>query len=70
VASGIVELAPISINGVGVREGTLAFLFLQMNLLPEQGFGLGATISVLKYFSGLAGGVVFGIDTWKSRRAR
>lgn len=66
-ATTVVELAPISINGIGVREGTLAFLFLQMNLLPEQGFALGATISTMRYLSGLLGGVVFGIDTWKSR---
>jgi uncharacterized membrane protein YbhN (UPF0104 family) len=68
-ATTIVELAPISINGIGVREGTLAFLFAQMGLRAEHGFVLGATISAMKYFSGLVGGVVLTIDTLGSRRA-
>lgn len=69
-ATTIVELVPISINGIGVREGTLAFLFTQMGLRAEHGFVLGATISAMKYFSGLVGGIVLAIDTLGGRRGR
>lgn len=52
----LVEMVPISLNGVGVREGTFAVLFAQMGLPAEQGVALGLTITLMRYIVGLVGG--------------
>jgi glycosyltransferase 2 family protein len=55
-----VEMLPISINGIGVREGTLTLLFGMMGLLPEHGLLLGLTITMMRYVTfGIAGGAMF-----------
>lgn len=52
----LVETVPISLNGVGVREGTFTFLFAQMGLPPEEGLALGLTVTMMRYIVGLVGG--------------
>ncbi|MBN1239175.1 MAG: flippase-like domain-containing protein [Gammaproteobacteria bacterium] len=58
----LVEMIPISLNGVGVREGTFAVLFAQMGLPPEQGVALGLTITLMRYVVGLIGGSLFTVS--------
>jgi glycosyltransferase 2 family protein len=58
----LVEMIPISLNGVGVREGTFTLLFAQMGLPPEEGLALGLTITLMRYVVGLVGGSLFTIS--------
>lgn len=56
----IVEMLPISINGIGVREATLAGLFSVMELQPEHGLLLGLTMTIMRFVTfGLVGGLLF-----------
>lgn len=58
-----VEMLPISISGIGVREGTLTVLFGMMGLVPEHGLLLGLTITMMRYVTfGLAGGPLFALE--------
>lgn len=68
-AAYLVEMIPISINGVGVREGTLTILFDQMGLVPEHGLVLGLTISIMRYVAGIVGGLLLALDVLAPRRA-
>ena len=37
----LLQLLPVSLAGIGVREGALAFMFVQVGLAPEQGVAVG-----------------------------
>lgn len=50
---------PISISGVGVREGGLAFLLSGFGVAPEQGVALGLLWFLATIVGGLLGGAVF-----------
>jgi len=65
----LVEMIPISANGVGVREGTLTVLFGQIGLVPEHGLVLGLTISALRYVAGLPGGAFLLADLLRTHPA-
>jgi glycosyltransferase 2 family protein len=55
----LVEMLPVSINGIGVREGTLAGVFGLMGLVPEHGLLLGLTITIMRYVCfGTVGGTL------------
>lgn len=58
----MVEMIPVSLNGVGLREGTFAVLFAQMGLPAEHGVALGLTITLMRYVVGLVGGSLFTIS--------
>jgi len=58
----LVEMIPISINGIGVREGTFTVLFAQLGLVPEHGLVLGLTVTVMRYVAGIVGGVLLATD--------
>jgi len=45
----LVEIIPVSISGIGVREGTLTVLFGLMGLVPEHGLILGLVITMMRY---------------------
>lgn len=67
-----VEMLPISISGIGVREGTLTVMFGMMGLVPEHGLLLGLTITMMRYVTyGLAGGPLFALELFgKSNRPK
>lgn len=50
---------PISISGVGVREGGLAFLLSRFGVSPEQGVALGLLWFLATIVGGVLGGAVF-----------
>jgi uncharacterized membrane protein YbhN (UPF0104 family) len=54
----LLELIPITINGLGLREGGYAFAFHFLGLPPEQGIVLGLTISVMRYVVSSTGGLL------------
>jgi uncharacterized protein (TIRG00374 family) len=56
----LTELLPISINGLGVREGALVFFFTQAGQTEEQALALGLLLISIRYlFSLLVGGSLF-----------
>jgi uncharacterized membrane protein YbhN (UPF0104 family) len=62
----IIEMVPVSINGVGLREGAFALLFLNFGMPAEQGLALGLTISVMRYVIGAAGALIWLIPDHKN----
>jgi uncharacterized membrane protein YbhN (UPF0104 family) len=45
----LLEMVPLSINGIGLREGGFALLFAVAGLPSEQGLALGLAISLMRY---------------------
>lgn len=58
----LIRLIPITIQGVGLREGVFAYLFRLLGESPEDGFILGAVaylaLSISLLFSGLIGSIL------------
>jgi uncharacterized protein (TIRG00374 family) len=65
----LAEAVPISIGGLGVREGTFTVMFAQLGLPAEQGLMLGLTVSMLRYVAGIVGGTLLAVDTFRPARA-
>lgn len=63
----LLEVLPISVNGVGAREGAFALLFGQIGLTPAHGVALGLTISVTRYLAGLVGGALLAAEAIQNR---
>jgi hypothetical protein len=56
----LIRLVPISVQGIGVREGLFAYCFTLIHLPPEQGFLIGA----VSYLMGSLGLMVTGVAGW------
>jgi uncharacterized membrane protein YbhN (UPF0104 family) len=56
---GLLMILPISINGLGVREGTSVLLFVQIGLLAEQAFLMEFITYVVMVGVSLVGGAIF-----------
>ncbi|MGO4169540.1 lysylphosphatidylglycerol synthase transmembrane domain-containing protein [Novosphingobium sp. YAF33] len=65
----LLEILPISISGVGLREGTYAVLFSFFSLPPEQGLALGLLTSIMRYIVGAIGAFVWFIPDETGRNA-
>lgn len=62
------EALPISINGFGVREGTLLFFFLQAGKTSEEALAVSLLLITMRYFMSLSiGGTLFMATFWQSR---
>lgn len=61
---------PISISGVGVREGGLAFLLAPFGVTAEQGVALGLMWFLATIVGGLIGGMIFLSGITHPRRLR
>jgi len=57
----LTEALPISINGLGVREGAFVFFFLAIGQTAEAGLALALFVVVFRYSTGLIGG---GLLAW------
>ncbi len=66
----LLEVLPISINGIGVREGAFAFLFGQVGQDAHAGVALGLCVTVMRYVAGSVGGIVMAVDALRSGRRR
>jgi uncharacterized membrane protein YbhN (UPF0104 family) len=56
----LTEALPISINGLGVREGAFVFFFLQAGYTKEEALGLALLVITMRYlFSLTIGGSLF-----------
>jgi glycosyltransferase 2 family protein len=59
----VVTLLPISLGGLGIKEGVLAYLFVQINLSVEQAVLLSLTVMTLGLILSLPGGIILLFDS-------
>ncbi|OQY45871.1 MAG: hypothetical protein B6242_09195 [Anaerolineaceae bacterium 4572_78] len=58
--AGMMLILPVSLGGLGVREGTYIMLFEQVGVPQEIGFGIGLLVFALGNLApGLVGGVIY-----------
>lgn len=62
----IVSMLPITLGGLGAREGIGVFLFSKVGVHPSDAFGLSLAWSILLILISLIGGVIFAIRGAKS----
>ncbi|MCK5283461.1 MAG: flippase-like domain-containing protein [Nanoarchaeota archaeon] len=55
----ILEMLPISLNGLGVREGAALFFFTKIGIDPASAVLIGIIIYMLRVFVGIIGGLVY-----------
>ena len=64
----LTEALPISINGLGVREGAFVFFMKQIGITTEQGLALGILVISMRYlFTMLIGGSLFLVTVLKAK---
>lgn len=63
----VVSMIPISIGGLGVREGTMIYLFGKVGVDPASALGLSLTVFFINILSSLPGGLIFAL--WRARRS-
>lgn len=68
--SGLVEMLPFSVNGIGIREATFSLLFGKLHLSSAEGFVLGLTVSAMKYVTAMICGLLSLSWPLLSRRER
>lgn len=62
----IVSMLPITLGGLGAREGIGVFLFSKVGVHPADAFGLSLAWSILLILISLMGGVIFALRGTKS----
>jgi uncharacterized protein (TIRG00374 family) len=55
----VISIIPISISGLGVREGAFAFFFSMVGMASENGIALSLLYYSYLVFTGLVGGLLF-----------
>jgi glycosyltransferase 2 family protein len=66
--TALVQMLPISFNGLGVREGTFQALFSTVNVAGEQAIAISLLYYVLRVITGLIGGLMYLIGNLRSAR--
>ncbi|MDV2990834.1 MAG: hypothetical protein N4J56_000488 [Chroococcidiopsis sp. SAG 2025] len=66
----VVTLLPISLGGIGLKEGLWAYLFSRIGLSVEQALLLSLTITVLGWMLSLPGAVVLLLDSTGFQQVR
>jgi len=61
-AVNLVTVLPISVNGLGVREGTVVFLLGQFGVQSERAFVLSLLILAINLLVGIVGGIFVMLD--------
>lgn len=59
----VITLLPISLGGLGVKEGLWVYLFNRIGLTVEQALLLSVTITILGWLLALPGGIVLLLDS-------
>jgi len=65
----LTEILPISVNGIGVRDGAFALAFSMLGYKMEDGLAVAILVIFVRYGVGMIGGLVFlkeSFDTKKS----
>jgi uncharacterized protein (TIRG00374 family) len=64
----VIPLLPISLGGLGVKEGLWVYLFSRVGLTAEQALLLSLTLTGLSWLLSLPGGAVLLLDAARGRR--
>ena len=59
----VVTLLPISLGGLGLKEGLWVYLFSRIGLTTEQALLLSLTITLLGWLLSLPGGIILMLDS-------
>jgi uncharacterized protein (TIRG00374 family) len=66
----VISLVPISLGGLGLKEGLLAYLFARVSLTIEQALLLSLTVTALSWLLSLPGGLILLCDWVGFQEAR
>ena len=66
--TALVQMLPISFNGLGVREGTFQALFGTVDVAGEQAVAISLLYYVLRVITGLIGGLMYLIGNLRAAR--
>ncbi len=66
--TALVQMLPISFNGLGVREGTFQALFSTVDVAGEQAVAISLLYYVLRVITGLVGGLMYLIGNLRTAR--
>lgn len=69
VISALLAL-PISLSGLGIREGGYVFLFGQVGVLEATALSMSLSFYALTLITGLIGGVIYAVEGWLGYRAK
>ena len=64
----LVTMIPLSLNGLGIREGAFTFFFGQVGVLPAEAVALSLLIYSCRLFVGVLGGIIFFLRTFNASR--
>ncbi len=67
--TALVQMLPISFNGLGVREGTFQALFSTVDVAGEQAVAISLLYYVLRVITGLIGGLMYLIGNLRAGRS-
>lgn len=67
--TALVQLLPISFNGLGVREGTFQALFGTVGVAGEQAVAMSLMYYILRVVTGLIGGLMYLIGNLRAARS-
>lgn len=59
----LLNLLPITFNGLGVREGVYLFLFVPVGVLPETAVAMSLAFYFLRIAAGLIGGLLYALNS-------
>lgn len=66
----LTEAIPLSINGIGFREGAFVFFYQAVGQTAEAGLAVSLIVLTMRYCMGLIGGVLLVITTLQNRTER
>ncbi|MCP4426032.1 MAG: flippase-like domain-containing protein [Chloroflexi bacterium] len=59
----IINLLPLSFNGLGVREGVYQFLFVPIGVSDASAIAMSLAFYLLRFSAGLIGGLMYGLQS-------
>lgn len=59
----LLNLLPISFNGLGVREGVYLFLFVPVGVAPEEAIAMSLAYYLLRFGAGIVGGLLYALNS-------
>lgn len=59
----LINLLPISFNGLGVREGVYLFLFVPVGVAPEEAVAMSLAYYLLRFGAGVIGGLLYALSS-------
>ena len=61
----LLTMIPVSLNGIGIREGSFVFFFGMVGYTPEQALSVSLLAYAVLVIFGICGGVTYILDGWR-----